>query len=86
MESCTFSTLRFFDGALPQDLLCFGDPIEQADMLVLLGQPQALFEELGGLSALYMGKYELKTAYCYLSEDSAVLQAVAGDPAPCTRR
>ena len=82
VQSWTVSSMRFFDGALPEDLICFGAPLEQADMLVLLGQPQALFEELGGLSALYMGKYELKPAYCYLSEDSAVLQAVAGDNRP----
>ena len=82
VQSWTVSSMRFFDGALPEDLICFGTPLEQADMLVLLGQPQALFEELGGLSALYMGKYELKTAYCYLNEDNAVLQAVAGDHRP----
>ena len=78
----TVSAMRFFDGALPEDLICFNEPLQQADMLVLLGQPQALFEELGGLSALYMGKYELKTAYCYLNEDNAVLFPNTGDNRP----
>ena len=78
----TVSSLRVFDGELPEDLMYFGAPMEQADMLVLLGQPQALFEELGGLVPLYTGKYEMKTAFCFLSEDSGVLQATAGDPLP----
>ena len=81
-EECTFSTLRVFDGPLPQELLCFDDPIQQADMLVILGQPQALFEELGGLVPLYTGKYQIKTVFCFLSEDSQILQATAGDPLP----
>ena len=81
-EAWTISTLRVFDGELPEELLCFGAPMEQADLLVLLGQPQALFEELGGLAPLYTGAYGLKTAFCFLSEDSAVLGATAGDPAP----
>ena len=78
----TVSSMRVFDGDLPEDLLCFGASMTQADMLVILGQPQALFEELGGLSALYMGTYELKTAFCFLCEDNAVLQVTAGDPRP----
>lgn len=83
LYQCTISTLRVFDGDLPEDLPWFGAPMAEADMLVILGQPQALFEELGGLVPLYAGTYELKTAFCFLSEDSAVFQVRdAGDPRP----
>ena len=78
----TVSTLRVFDGPLPEALMYFGEPMAQADLLVVMGQPQALFEELGGLAPLYTGKYEVKTAFCFLCEDSAVLNATAGDPRP----
>ncbi|MBQ6357753.1 MAG: hypothetical protein IJI97_02195, partial [Clostridia bacterium] len=81
-EAWTISTLRVFDGELPEDLPYFGAPMEQADLLIVMGQPQALFEELGGLASLYMGQYQVKTAFCYLNEDNAVLQATAGDPRP----
>ena len=39
-------------GDLPEDMPYFGAKMEQADLLVVMGQPQALFEELGGLAAL----------------------------------
>ena len=78
----TVSTLRVFDGDLPEDLVCFGALMKQADLLVVMGQPQALFEELGGLAPLYMNTFEVKTAFCYLCADSEVLQATAGDPRP----
>ncbi len=78
----TVSTLRIFDGDLPGDLVCFGAPMDRADLLVVLGQPQALFEELGGLAPLYAGTYGLETAFCFLSEDNAVLNVTAGDPRP----
>ncbi len=81
-ENWTVSTLRIFDGDLPEDLPWYGAAMERADMLVILGQPQALFEELGGLAPLYAGRYGLKTAICFLCEDNEVLKVTAGDPIP----
>ena len=82
-DNFTISTLRVFDGDLPQELPWYGAPLEQADLLVILGQPQALFEELGGLVPLYTGVCETKTAFCFLNEDSAVKDIrEAGDPRP----
>lgn len=80
-DSWTISTLRVFDGAVPEALPHFEGTMDQAQVLVLLGQPQALFEELGGLLPLYI-EQGAKVAVCYLSEDSQVLQATAGDPRP----
>ena len=82
-DTGTISTLRVFDGDLPADLPRYGEPMAQADMLVILGQPQALFEELGGFAPLYLNKFELTTAFCFLNEDSALFQIKeAGDPRP----